>query len=368
MIRPVRRLLLVSHRPIDQAGGPAARWRSFSRHLPEHGWEVDVVSAGGGDEFAAPEKAQRRARVMETAGKLADPVFRLAGLRPEAMPLSMLWVRRGSDEIAPPVGQRPLRRRPRDGAAVRGADRRPPRRSRHAVRRRAARPLGPQPGVRPWRPVAAAARVVGRRTERQPLVGSHAGGRRTTCSGGTPLRASRRSRTASSRRSSRCARRRGRHDDPPFRDADEGSSARAAAAGAPAAASPRAPRLRRARDPRRDRALRRRGRARRSRRAGRTPCAGSPTRTSLSSRRAGAQATRPRSRRRSTSTLRSASRCCADPTAARPRRCSDDSGRPARGTSRRPGVDRGRARQDHGRRPAAARASGEARARTSVRA
>jgi glycosyltransferase involved in cell wall biosynthesis len=95
----VKRLLLVSHRPIDQAGGPAARWRSFSRHLPEHGWEVDVVSAGGGDEFAAPERARRRARIMETAGKVADPVFRLAGLRPEAMPLSMLWVRGGASEI-----------------------------------------------------------------------------------------------------------------------------------------------------------------------------------------------------------------------------------------------------------------------------
>ena len=99
MIWPLRRVLLVSHRPIDQAGGPAARWRSFSRHLPEHGWEVDVVSAGGGDEFAAPGAGQRRARVMETAGKVADPVFRLAGLRPEAMPLSMLWVRQGAKEI-----------------------------------------------------------------------------------------------------------------------------------------------------------------------------------------------------------------------------------------------------------------------------
>jgi glycosyltransferase involved in cell wall biosynthesis len=99
MIRRVRKLLLVSHRPIDQAGGPAARWRSFSRHLPEHGWELDVVSAHGGDEFAAPAKAERRAKVMETAGKGADPIFRLAGLRPEAMPLSMLWVRNGSHEI-----------------------------------------------------------------------------------------------------------------------------------------------------------------------------------------------------------------------------------------------------------------------------
>jgi glycosyltransferase involved in cell wall biosynthesis len=94
----VRRLLLVSHRPIDQAGGPAARWRSFSRHLPEHGWEVDVVSAPAADEFAAPMQAQRRARIMEGVGKVADPVFRVAGLRPEAMPLSTLWVRRGTGE------------------------------------------------------------------------------------------------------------------------------------------------------------------------------------------------------------------------------------------------------------------------------
>jgi glycosyltransferase involved in cell wall biosynthesis len=96
----VQRLLLVSHRSIDQAGGPAARWRSFARHLPEHGWNVDVVSASGADEFAAPEKAERRAKVMETAGRVADPVFRLAGLRPEAMPLSMLWVWRGRQEVA----------------------------------------------------------------------------------------------------------------------------------------------------------------------------------------------------------------------------------------------------------------------------
>ena len=176
MIRPVRRLLLVSHRPIDQAGGPAARWRSFSRHLPEHGWEVDVVSAAGADEFASPEKAQRRARVMETVGQLADPVFRLAGLRPEAMPLSMLWVRRGSARDAPPAGHRPLRRRPRDGAAVLRADRCPPGRRRHAARRRAARPLGPKPGVRSGRAVAAAPRVMGRGRSGSPRR-SHAGGR-----------------------------------------------------------------------------------------------------------------------------------------------------------------------------------------------
>jgi glycosyltransferase involved in cell wall biosynthesis len=95
----VKRLLLVSHRPIDQAGGPAARWRSFVEHLPEHGWEVDVVSGGGGDEFAAPGRARMRARVMETAGRLTDPVFRLSGLRPEALPLSTAWAVRGATQV-----------------------------------------------------------------------------------------------------------------------------------------------------------------------------------------------------------------------------------------------------------------------------
>jgi len=98
-IRQVRRLLLVSHRPVDQAGGPTARWRSFVRHLPEHGWEVDVVSGGGGDEFAAPRRAAARAKLMETLGRVADPAFRLVGMRPEAMPLSTAWLLAGSVQI-----------------------------------------------------------------------------------------------------------------------------------------------------------------------------------------------------------------------------------------------------------------------------
>ena len=95
----MKRLLLVSHRPIDQAGGPAARWRSFARHLPELGWEVDVVSGRGEDEFASPGRAQARAKVMETAGRMVDPLFRLAGLRPEALPVSTAWVFSGAREI-----------------------------------------------------------------------------------------------------------------------------------------------------------------------------------------------------------------------------------------------------------------------------
>jgi glycosyltransferase involved in cell wall biosynthesis len=102
----VQRLLLVSHRPIDQAGGPVARWRSFARHLPELGWDVDVVSARGGDEFASPERARTRAKVMETAGRLADPAFRLARLRPEALPLSSAWAGPGAAQVRRRVRER----------------------------------------------------------------------------------------------------------------------------------------------------------------------------------------------------------------------------------------------------------------------
>jgi glycosyltransferase involved in cell wall biosynthesis len=44
---------------------------------------------------------------METAGRLADPVFRVAGLRPEALPLSTAWVARGAAQA---------RRRLREGS------------------------------------------------------------------------------------------------------------------------------------------------------------------------------------------------------------------------------------------------------------
>jgi glycosyltransferase involved in cell wall biosynthesis len=101
----VKRLLLVTHRPIQEAGGPAARWRSFARYLPDHGWEIDVVSPSGRrqQEFAASDQDQRRAlrraRLMSRLGAVAEPAFGLVGLRPEALPPSMAWIPRATREI-----------------------------------------------------------------------------------------------------------------------------------------------------------------------------------------------------------------------------------------------------------------------------
>jgi len=97
----VRRALLVSHRSPAQAGGGAARWRSLIQRLPDHGWQVDIISAperASATELAAggSPAAQRRASVMGRVGRLADPVFGLAGLRPDALPPSMLWIPRGA--------------------------------------------------------------------------------------------------------------------------------------------------------------------------------------------------------------------------------------------------------------------------------
>jgi glycosyltransferase involved in cell wall biosynthesis len=97
----VSRLLLVTHRSIEQDGGPAARWRAFARYLPEHGWEVDVLSAAerlGASEFTAgaSRSVTARAAAMHQAARLSRPAFGLAGVRPDALPLSMLWVPRGA--------------------------------------------------------------------------------------------------------------------------------------------------------------------------------------------------------------------------------------------------------------------------------
>jgi len=92
-----RRLLLVSHRPIE-AGG-TTRWRHFMEALPEHGWEVRAVTAPAGtttDETSTDPRIARRsrarARVMERAGAIARPLSqRLLGVQPEAFPPSTAW-------------------------------------------------------------------------------------------------------------------------------------------------------------------------------------------------------------------------------------------------------------------------------------
>jgi glycosyltransferase involved in cell wall biosynthesis len=111
----VRRLLLVTHRSITQAGGPAARWRSLAQHLPDLGWEVDVLSAverAGAVEFSTrPEdqlRASRRARVMGAVGRASAPAFAVLGVRPEAVPLSTSWIPRARGQVRKRVrAQRP---------------------------------------------------------------------------------------------------------------------------------------------------------------------------------------------------------------------------------------------------------------------
>jgi glycosyltransferase involved in cell wall biosynthesis len=67
---------------------------------------VDALSAAertGSVEFAQDPRARtlvrRRAVVMGMVGRTSEPVFRLAGVRPEAMPLSMAWVPGGAVRV-----------------------------------------------------------------------------------------------------------------------------------------------------------------------------------------------------------------------------------------------------------------------------
>ncbi len=108
----MRRLLLVTHRSPEQDGGPAARWRAFVRYLPEHGWEVEVLSAAervGASEFdlASSFAVRGRATAMARLARLSEPAFRRAGMRPDALPLSMGWVPRGAHMVRCHIAQRP---------------------------------------------------------------------------------------------------------------------------------------------------------------------------------------------------------------------------------------------------------------------
>jgi hypothetical protein len=107
----MRRLLLVTHRSIEQAGGPAARWRAFVHYLPEYGWEVDVLSASehiGASEFdvRTTRAVATRAAVMARVARLSEPAFGFVGVRPDSLPLSMLWIPRGAFLVRRRIAQR----------------------------------------------------------------------------------------------------------------------------------------------------------------------------------------------------------------------------------------------------------------------
>lgn len=108
----MKTLLLVTHRGIDETGGASARWKAFKRYLPEHGWDVEVVSAPArvsAVEFTADTEAQRRvatrARVMGRVGSAADPIAGLFGVKPEAFPPSMAWARAGARDVRARLGE-----------------------------------------------------------------------------------------------------------------------------------------------------------------------------------------------------------------------------------------------------------------------
>lgn len=107
------KLLLVSHRTLDQAGGTVARWRGLRRELIALGWQVDVVSAPirtSAVEFTdKPEDLKRvllRAKIMHPVRKIVTPILAVLGLRPEAVPLATFWVWRGARDVRRALSQK----------------------------------------------------------------------------------------------------------------------------------------------------------------------------------------------------------------------------------------------------------------------
>jgi glycosyltransferase involved in cell wall biosynthesis len=113
----MRRLLLVTQRPLDYGGGASVRWQYLRDALPRHGWHLDEVSARPNvtanpvsTDPRAARLAAARAKVMSAAGTLARPAFRRLGIQPEAFPPNALWsltgrpaVRRATERARPDV-------------------------------------------------------------------------------------------------------------------------------------------------------------------------------------------------------------------------------------------------------------------------
>jgi glycosyltransferase involved in cell wall biosynthesis len=93
-----RRLLLVSQRPIDYGGGGSVRWRYLTEALPELGWHVTTVTSHPNptaNEASTDPRLARlaalRARAMNGAGDVSRPLFRRAGVQPEAFAPNLAW-------------------------------------------------------------------------------------------------------------------------------------------------------------------------------------------------------------------------------------------------------------------------------------
>jgi glycosyltransferase involved in cell wall biosynthesis len=113
----MRRLLLVTQRPLDYGGGASVRWQYFRDALPGHGWEVVEVSArpnptanAVSTDPRAARLAAARATVMTAVGTATRPAYRRLGIQPEAFPPNALWslsgrpaVRRAFDRARPDV-------------------------------------------------------------------------------------------------------------------------------------------------------------------------------------------------------------------------------------------------------------------------
>jgi glycosyltransferase involved in cell wall biosynthesis len=98
----VRRVLLVTQRPLRYGGGGAVRWRFLAGELPRHGWEVVELSARGNptaNEFATQPAAARLARgragVMGVAGRVLRAPAAALGVRPEALAPGQVWALTG---------------------------------------------------------------------------------------------------------------------------------------------------------------------------------------------------------------------------------------------------------------------------------
>ena len=113
----MKRLLLVTQRPLEYGGGGSVRWQYLRGALPRHGWEVEAVSArpnltanAASPDPRAARLAAARAKVMGAVGAATRPVYRRLGLQPEAFPPNALWsltgrpaVRHARERVRPDV-------------------------------------------------------------------------------------------------------------------------------------------------------------------------------------------------------------------------------------------------------------------------